>query len=126
MRADYIRTSQRGSQYEPHEDTLICRMVAGQRALQDIAAALERSEKSVQQRIHVLRKAGDIAGYSPRRKVLEVEQSVSLTPPLELRLDDDLVRTVRRLGGFPRAEVVGGRTFWLTHDNRQWQYGVAA
>lgn len=123
MRADIIRTATRGPLYEPHEDTLIIRMVAGERTPADIAAAIGRSESSVEGRIYILRRSGAISGYSPRRRTLEVEKSISLKPPLELRNDDELVARTRWMGGFPTAVVTSVGTIWANGDGLPWRYG---
>lgn len=113
------------ARYEPHEDTIIVQMIRENRVPSHIAARLGRSLKSVQRRIDVLRRDGAITAYNPIRRALQEEVNVTMTPPLTLRDDDELVRLTRRLGGFPRAVITTIGTIWVAGDGRPWSYGRA-
>lgn len=114
------------SRYEPHEDTAIIQMVRENRLPNHIAKRLGRSLKSVQRRIDALRRDGAITSYNPIRRELQEDVNVTMTPPLALRDDEDLVRACRQLGGFPRAVITPIGTIWATGDNLPWQYGRPA
>ena len=123
MRVDHHQPRVRGEAYSQSEDTMICRMNADGVSPDVIAAKIGRTGKAVQGRIYVLRREGAIPGYSPRRRVLEVsDRAVRMDPPIVLRDDDLLIRACTNEGGFPRAEVIDGRTYWLDWLDMGWRH----
>jgi len=115
--------SDRRECYTPTEDTRLCQMIAGDRPIPAIASAVGRTVKSVQQRIYILRRDGTIPGYMPRRPAVEDERAISLNPPLELRLDDELVQATLKQGGFPRIVQTSYGGVLAGPDGMPWRYG---
>jgi len=69
-----------------------------------MAAALSRGEDAVKSRLVRLG-----LGYE------------SMGVPLSLGDDAKLVKACLAEGGFPRAVVHGGKTFWVAHDGQLWR-----
>jgi hypothetical protein len=88
---------------------------------QEIGAVLGRSPRSIRGQIGALRrdrrlpKAWDVDDARAAAPPLSI-----VSPPLHLANDNALVSLCLRAGGFPRAVVLNGSTYWLNHEDRQW------
>lgn len=89
---------------------------------QEIGGVMGRSPRAVRGHIGALRRAGRL----PKSWTVDDRRAAApplaiVQPPLQLANDNVLVSLCLRAGGFPRAVVVNGSTYWLNHEDRQWR-----
>ena len=89
---------------------------------QEIGAVLGRSPRAVRGHIGTLCRSGRL----PKSWTVDDRRAAApplaiIQPPLQLANDNVLVSLCLRAGGFPRAVVVDGSTYWLNHEDRQWR-----
>ena len=89
---------------------------------QEIGAILGRSARAVRGHIGALRRAGRL----PKCWTIDDRRAAApplsiVQPPLHLANDNALVSLCLRAGGFPRAVVLNGSTYWLNHEGLQWR-----
>lgn len=60
-----------------------------------------------------------------RMQVLELISEGPSSPVKTIGDPQQLITDCLRLGGFPRAEVINGRTYWLGPDGNCWQGQLA-
>lgn len=115
----------RNPDFAPDEDDRIAKRMEAGASFESIGTELGRSPRAIKNRFYLLRKAGLVPGYEPRRlAAMRAAPAIrDLTPPLRLRLDDDLVRYTLREGGFPRAVPTSIGTVWAAPDGMPWRHG---
>jgi hypothetical protein len=89
---------------------------------QEIGTVLGRSPRVVRGHIGALRRAGRL----PKCWTIDDRRAAApplsiVQPPLHLANDNALVSLCLRAGGFPRAVVLNGSTYWRNHEDRQWR-----
>lgn len=112
--------------YSQQEDDTIVQMMPDFQA-RDIAKALGRSIDSVKVRIWRLRSAGAIKRppihiSDAARSSKKADAPVTLVPPITLNDDDELVARCIAEGGFPRAFVHDGMTYWINLRHAPWRH----
>lgn len=117
------------------EDSQIigCEKYKGSRQL--LAKSLGRTHNAVEHRIGALRAAGLLppvvtsaqrSGQRHRGYANIGEPPTSIGPGITLNKDQDLVLACLAAGGFPRAVVLDGRTFWIRPDGAPWAHTPVA
>lgn len=92
-------------------------------ALAKIAEKLGRSRWSVEKRLSDMRRNGELSEDPSRRGTLHGHHiNIKPEPPVRLRDDDRVIRDCLAQGGFPRATVINGKTYWLNADNGPWRH----
>lgn len=110
--------------YDPGEDAVLLHGAVTGRGFASMAREIDRSEKSVRERIRALRTKGFLPANDPRPAAVDDQPDapVGMGAPIILHNDRELVRSTRAEGGFPRALAVNGRTFWVNGNGEQWQH----
>lgn len=106
--------------YSPEDDAIIMRGVQEGWSRTRIAAEVGRSIASIDQRIYLLRSEGRLG--PPTRTERQISHQAAMEQPVCMDGDDDLVAACLGHGGFPRAEVIAGQTYWLDHRDMLWGY----
>ena len=89
------------------DETILKRMSEGWGYLR-ISRDIDRTWRSVSSRIRILPRRANSPETSDDEK------------PIELSRDDQLVAACLAQGGFPRAEVINGKTYWINYRNALW------
>lgn len=95
------------AKWMPYEDEYL-RAHSGRQSIKKLASALCRGEDTVKTRLFRLGLMAEPMGV-----------------PLKLDNDKKLVDACLAEGGFPRAVVIDGLTFWVDHNNREWRRDMA-
>lgn len=111
-----------GNQYTEAEDRRIIALVRQGVGSAEIGRMLDRSRGSIVGRIAKLRRDNRLGertviptGYLPQRA-----DAAGAIPAIKLDQDARLVAACLAKGGFPRAEVIQGCTYWLDHRDMLW------
>lgn len=112
-----------GTAYTEAEDMKLAQLVRQGLCYADISKQTGRQPRSIRARVGILRRHGTIPrpNVPPKSSLPEGKVVSMTTPPLVLANDDKLVERCVRAGGFPRAVVLNGSTYWLNHEDRQWR-----
>lgn len=112
--------------YSPREDAIIARGVDEGWSRSRISAEVGRSLASIDQRIYLMRSEGRLG--PPVKTERQLAHTSAMELPVSMHGDDELVAACLRLGGFPRAEVIGGETYWINYRDMLWgaRTGMAA
>lgn len=114
-------TRTREPNYSESERATVIRMVQACAPTRKIAEEIGRSETSVSTYIRNLRHAGRLPPFAAQRRSIATDKGFAFTPAITLNDDDKLVARCLRQGGFPRAEVIDGRCYWLNADDQPWR-----
>lgn len=115
-----------GSCYTDDEDRQIIAMVKADVTRTEIAKRLNRSPGSISGRVGKLRTMGLLPSDVPVRRAAVCASGYLAVPPLRLDRDDELVIACLAHGGFPRAEVIQGLTYWFGPNDMLWTGRLAA
>jgi len=112
--------------YSAIEDAIIARGVQDGWSRSRISAEVGRSLASIDQRIYLMRSEGRLG--PPVKTERQLAHSSAMELPVSMDGDDELVAACLRHGGFPRAEVIGGQTYWFDYRDMLWgvRAGMAA
>ena len=101
-------------------DRIVSLTLAG-RTSQEIGAVLGRSPRSIRGQVGALRRNCRLPRAHDVNDRRAAVSPLTGQPPLVLDNDNVLVSLCVSAGGFPRAVIVEGSTFWLNHEDRQWR-----